>query len=160
MTQTIRIAAFCVFCVLGFTACGFFGEEHSEIPGSKRAAAPVRSASVSSYPSTAEQWVNLSRSLYQEGKYLESIGASQTALHLKPEFAEHNVGRPKGVGLNHIRTDSQVLAVDIAYHFGTTEVQHFATVFFSPEVVKGGPHILNERAHGAVVDDNALIHGL
>ena len=94
MAQTVRITAFCVFCLLGFTACGFFGEEHSEIPASKRAAASVRSPSVSSYPSNAEQWVNLSRTLYQEGKYLESIGAAQTALHLKPEFAEafNNIG--------------------------------------------------------------------
>ena len=94
MAQTVRIAALCVFCLLGFTACGFFGEEHSEIPASKRAAAQVRPPGVSSYPSTAEQWVNLSRTLYQEGKYLESIGASQTALHLKPEFAEafNNIG--------------------------------------------------------------------
>ena len=94
MTQTIRIIAFSAFCLLGFTACGFFSEEHSEIPASKRPAAPVRSASTSTYPSTAEQWVNLSRTLYQDGKYLESIGAAQTALHLKPEFAEafNNIG--------------------------------------------------------------------
>jgi tetratricopeptide (TPR) repeat protein len=32
--------------------------------------------------------------LYQEGKYLESVGAAQTAIYLRPDFAEayNNIG--------------------------------------------------------------------
>jgi tetratricopeptide (TPR) repeat protein len=53
------------------------------------------SAGIQNYPAfTAGQWLNLSRSLYQEGKYLESIGAAQTALRVKPDYAEayNNIG--------------------------------------------------------------------
>ena len=87
-----RNLAICLFCFLGLAGCGFFGEENSEAPASKRAA-PM--AAARNYPAfNAEQWVNLSRALYSEGKYLESIGAAQTALHLKPDYAEayNNIG--------------------------------------------------------------------
>jgi tetratricopeptide (TPR) repeat protein len=100
MPRTVRNAAFCVFYLLGLTACGFFSEEHRELPASKRAAAaPFPPASLSNYPAfTAEQWLNLSRTLYSDGKYLESIGAAQTALHLKPDYPEayNNIGAAYG----------------------------------------------------------------
>jgi len=93
MARTIAVCLLLFILVL--TGCGFFSEENSEVPASKRAAATVASASVSTYPTfNAQQWVNLSRTLYQEGKYLESIGAAQTAVHLKADYAEayNNIG--------------------------------------------------------------------
>jgi tetratricopeptide (TPR) repeat protein len=43
---------------------------------------------------TAEQWVSQSLSYYQQNRYLESIAAAQTAVYLKPDYAEayNNVG--------------------------------------------------------------------
>jgi tetratricopeptide (TPR) repeat protein len=94
MGSTVRNAALCIACLLGLTACGFFSEKHSELP-SRRAVSPVPSAGISNYPAfSAGQWLNLSRILYSEGKYLESIGAAQTALHLQPDYPEayNNIG--------------------------------------------------------------------
>jgi tetratricopeptide (TPR) repeat protein len=94
MPRTVRNATLCVMCFLGLPACGFFSEKHSELP-SRRAASPVSPVAVSNYPAfSAGQWLNLSRTLYSEGKYLESIGAAQTALHLQPDYPEayNNIG--------------------------------------------------------------------
>jgi len=80
----------CLFCLLGITACGFFGDDNREAAASKR---PI--TATLNYPSlNPAQWLNLSRTLYSEGKYLESIGAAQTALQLKPDYAEayNNIG--------------------------------------------------------------------
>jgi dolichol-phosphate mannosyltransferase len=100
MSRTARNAAFGLLCFLVLTACGFFGNELKEQASSKSPTAQVStSAQVSSgspdYSAlTATQWLNLSRTLYQQGKYLETIGAAQTALRLKPDFAEayNNIG--------------------------------------------------------------------
>jgi tetratricopeptide (TPR) repeat protein len=89
-----RYFLICLAC-LGLAGCGFFSEENSEAPVAKRAVAPLSSTPIRNYPNlSAEQWVNLSRTLYSEGKYLESIGAAQTAVHLKPAYAEahNNIG--------------------------------------------------------------------
>ena len=37
---------------------------------------------------TAEQWFNLALRCYQQRRYLESIGADQAAVRLKPDYAE------------------------------------------------------------------------
>jgi tetratricopeptide (TPR) repeat protein len=37
---------------------------------------------------TAEQWLNLSFYAYQHQRYLESIAAAQTAVKLKPDYAD------------------------------------------------------------------------
>jgi tetratricopeptide (TPR) repeat protein len=94
MSRTARNTAFGLLCFLALTACGFFGDELSKQAVSKPAPAQV-SSGVQNYSTfTAVQWLNLSRTLYQEGKYLETIGAAQTALLLKPDFAEayNNMG--------------------------------------------------------------------
>jgi tetratricopeptide (TPR) repeat protein len=36
---------------------------------------------------TAEQWLNLSLAAYRGGHFLECIGAAQTAIRLKPDYA-------------------------------------------------------------------------
>jgi tetratricopeptide (TPR) repeat protein len=95
MLQTIRNIALYLCCFSGLTGCGFFSDKHSDEAVRKRASDPGAGPATHNYPElTADQWVNLSRTLYQEGKYLESIGAAQTALHLKPDFAlaYNNIG--------------------------------------------------------------------
>ncbi|MEO8129837.1 MAG: tetratricopeptide repeat protein [Bryobacteraceae bacterium] len=84
----------CVFLITLLTSCSFFGEQNSEAAATRRPAAPVSSVTLNYSAFTAAQWLNLSRTLYSEGKYLESIGAAQTALHLKPDYAEayNNIG--------------------------------------------------------------------
>ena len=80
--------------MLGLTACGSLGGEHGNQPAPKPATTQAPSA-VQDYPAmTAEQWLGLSRTLYQDGKYVESIGAAQTSLYLKPDYAEayNNIG--------------------------------------------------------------------
>jgi len=90
----VRNIVVCLVCLLGSAACGFFSDEPGTQP-SKRAAPQAPSPGVQNYPAfNAGQWLNLSRSLYQEGKFLESIGAAQTALRAKPDYAEayNNIG--------------------------------------------------------------------
>jgi tetratricopeptide (TPR) repeat protein len=90
-TRNITVCLF--FSVL--SGCGYFSDAHSEEAVMKRAPDLVSAPAARNYPEfTAEQWLNLSRTLYQESKYLESIGAAQTALHLKPDFAlaYNNIG--------------------------------------------------------------------
>jgi tetratricopeptide (TPR) repeat protein len=94
MLREIRNIAFCLG-LLGLTACRFFSDTHSDAAASQRGSAQVSSAAAQNYAAlTADQWLNLSRALYQEGKYLESIGAAETALHLKPDYglAYNNIG--------------------------------------------------------------------
>jgi tetratricopeptide (TPR) repeat protein len=87
--------ALCLSFLLGLTGCGFFSDAHSQQAGSKPPSAQAASARVQNYSTlNAGQWLNLSRTLYQESKYLESIGAAQTALRLKLDYAEayNNIG--------------------------------------------------------------------
>jgi tetratricopeptide (TPR) repeat protein len=84
-----------VLFFLCLTGCGFFSEEHREAAASKTPSVHAASPDIRNYPAfSAVQWLNLSRNLYQEGKYLESIGAAQTALSLRPQYAEayNNIG--------------------------------------------------------------------
>jgi tetratricopeptide (TPR) repeat protein len=97
MAPQIRNIAFLglTTCIL-FSACGFFSDKHrEEAPSSRPPVAAVPGAGAPDYSRlTADHWLNLSRALYLEGKYLESIGAAQTALSLKPDFAlaYNNIG--------------------------------------------------------------------
>jgi len=95
MLRALRYIALCLICFSGLSGCGFFSDAHSDDAFAKHASDPVSAPAARNYPEfTADQWLNLSRTLYREGKYLESIGAAQTALHLKPDFAQayNNIG--------------------------------------------------------------------
>jgi dolichol-phosphate mannosyltransferase len=96
MSRTARNTALGLFCFLALTACGFFSNNLSTQAASKSGSAQAQaSAATPNYSTlTATQWLNLSRAYYLDGKYLEAIGAAQTALHLKPDFAEayNNIG--------------------------------------------------------------------
>ena len=78
------------FAVL-LAACGTAATQKND------KSAPAQAGSLSVTPSadslvsstmTAEQWLNLSLYAYQHGRYLESIAAAQTALKLKPDYAD------------------------------------------------------------------------
>ena len=96
MSRTAGNIALGVFCFLALSACGFFGNKLGTDAASKSGPAPAQaSAVIPNYSTlTAAQWLNLSRAYYLDGKYLETIGAAQTALHLKPDLAEayNNIG--------------------------------------------------------------------
>src|SRR5215471_10075674 len=64
---------------------------------------------------------------------------------LQSKFAEHDVSRAEGVGLNNIGAHTQVLRVNVANHFRTAEVQNLAAVFLAPEILERRIHVLNER---------------
>ena len=49
--------------------------------------------------------------------------------------------------------------MDIANHLRTAEIQNLAAVLLAPEIGKGGAHILNERTHRAVINDDAFANG-
>jgi tetratricopeptide (TPR) repeat protein len=84
-----------VFCAL--TGCSFFSEENSDAAKAGPAALTPASAAA---PATdfaalsADLWIDLSSKYHQEGRYLESIGAAQSALYLRPDYPEayNNIG--------------------------------------------------------------------
>jgi tetratricopeptide (TPR) repeat protein len=95
MSRTNGNIIFCLLCCLGAGGCGFFSEPSIDQAASKRLPPAGGAATVVNYPAfNASQWLNLSRNLYQDKKYLESIGAATTALRLKPDYAEayNNIG--------------------------------------------------------------------
>jgi dolichol-phosphate mannosyltransferase len=96
ISRTARNTAVGLFCFLALTACGFLSNDVSDQGRSKRVPTVVSaSGGTPDYSSfNATQWLNLSRTLYQEGKYLETIGAAQTALRVKPDYPEayNNMG--------------------------------------------------------------------
>lgn len=99
MQRSFRSLALSALCLLGLTGCGYFREEHSDRAIAQRAAAAEAPSGRPNYPAlTADQWLDLSKTLYQQGKYVESIGAAQTGLYLKPDYAEayNNIGAAYG----------------------------------------------------------------
>ncbi len=80
-------------CAALLAACGTDVTQKNDKPATPPPAATATATSASAdslvTPSmTAEQWLNLSLYAYQHGKYLESIAAAQTALKLKPDYAD------------------------------------------------------------------------
>jgi tetratricopeptide (TPR) repeat protein len=95
MSQDLRRISLVFLCFLGLIGCARSSGEHSDQAVSKSAPAKIPAAGVPNYPTlTADQWLSRSQTLFQEGKYVESVGAAQTALYLKPDFAEayNNIG--------------------------------------------------------------------
>jgi Flp pilus assembly protein TadD len=76
---------------LACASCGFFSEKNSD---QTKAQASTAQDQQNLSTLTVDQWVNLSQNYFLEGKFLECIGAAQTALYLKPDSAEAytNVG--------------------------------------------------------------------
>ena len=59
-----------------------------------QATAPAAPAPQVLQPRTPEQWLELSLTYYQQGRFMESVAAAQTAVYLRPGYAEayNNVG--------------------------------------------------------------------
>ncbi len=77
------------------TSCGFFKDPNEPSEKVLRPTAAV----VNDFPPnaasmTAEQWLQQSLYYHKQSRYLECIAAAQTALFLKPDFAEawNNIG--------------------------------------------------------------------
>jgi hypothetical protein len=49
--------------------------------------------------------------------------------------------------------------MDVTNHVRTAEIEDLAAVLLAPEIVEGRVHVLNERTHCAVVNDNAFVNG-
>ncbi|HYL75442.1 MAG TPA: hypothetical protein VEU96_14615 [Bryobacteraceae bacterium] len=84
------LSAGVVVCALGLVDCSYFSDPKNE-PSAKT----VRPAEVQNFSAlTPDQWLNLSLTYYQQHKYLESIAAAQTAVYLRPDYAEayNNIG--------------------------------------------------------------------
>jgi tetratricopeptide (TPR) repeat protein len=95
MSGRYRTIAMSLFFFLALAGCGWVGDKPVNPAVSTGTPAQTPPAGDRNYPAfTADQWLNQSRTYYQEGKYLESVGAAQTALYLRPDFAEayNNIG--------------------------------------------------------------------
>ena len=64
------------------------------------------------------------------------------------------------IGLNHIATHAQKTDVDILNNVRPAEHQKLIATFLSPEIVHTGIARLDTGTHGAVVNHDALSHGL
>ena len=73
-------------CAFASTGCSFFSEANSD--------AAKQEAQIDFRTLTADEWLNLSQDYHQQGRYLEAIGAAQSALYLRPGYAEayNNIG--------------------------------------------------------------------
>jgi hypothetical protein len=77
-------------CAILLAACGTGVTQRngSSTPAANSAPGPPSMDSLVQPNMTAEQWLNLSLYAYQGKRYLESIAAAQTALRLKPDYAD------------------------------------------------------------------------
>jgi hypothetical protein len=76
-------------CLL-LTACGTNGSQKAPTPPPQSGVPVMASATTDAAVNpnmTAEQWLNLSLAAYRGGHFLECIGAAQTAIRLKPDYA-------------------------------------------------------------------------
>ncbi len=81
-------------------------------------------------------------------------------LVLQIVLAQHDAGGAEGVGLDHVAAGGKEAGVDVADDVRAAQHQQFVAAFLAPEVVRRRLAHLDVGAHGAVVDDDALLHGL
>ena len=79
---------------------------------------------------------------------------------LQAELGEHNAGSAESVGFNDVAADPKKIGMDVPDSVRPAEVQNLGTVLLAPVVVQGGLAHLDIGAHGAIVDDHPLLHGL
>ena len=93
-TETSSAARAAVILLLLAVAegCDLRSNRSKELPSEKPPVADAQPASATPQPAfstlTADAWLGLSLSYYQQQRYMESIGAAQTAVNLRPGFAE------------------------------------------------------------------------
>ena len=73
---------------------------------------------------------------------------------------QHDTGRAESVGLDHIAADFEKVSVNVLDDVGPAEDQQFVAALLAPEIVHTGVAELNVSPHGAVVNDDAVAHGL
>jgi tetratricopeptide (TPR) repeat protein len=96
--EILKLNALMLVCVCGLACCSSSGGQDND--AAKQANASVsQQAQPAANPQgfasmTADQWVDLSSQYHKQGKYLEAIGAAQSALYLKPDYPEayNNIG--------------------------------------------------------------------
>ena len=75
-------------------------------------------------------------------------------------LSEHHSGCAEGIGLDYIATNFEEVRVNFLDYVRSAQNQQFVTTLFAPEIVDSGIAKLDVSSHGAVVDDNALRHGM
>ena len=80
-------------------------------------------------------------------------------LVLQVVLGQDDAGGAEGVGLDHVAADLEEGGVNVLDDVGTAEHKHFVVAFLAPEIVQLGLRSLDAGPHGAVVDDDALLHG-
>ena len=79
---------------------------------------------------------------------------------LETVLGQHNARSTEGIGFDYVAADLQEGCMNVANDIRTAEHQQFIAALLAPVVVGGGVAKLNIGPHGAVVNDNALIHRL
>jgi tetratricopeptide (TPR) repeat protein len=94
--MSVAGAAVAGLCAL--TGCSAFGNQDKDARTRPPASAPQPLQVTPNHESfsslSAGQWIDLSSQYHKNGEYLEAIGAAQSALYLKPDYAEayNNIG--------------------------------------------------------------------
>ena len=81
-------------------------------------------------------------------------------LVLQIVLGEDDAGGAEGVGLDHVAAGSEKAGMDITDDVRAAQHQQLVAAFLAPEVVGRGLAHLYVGAHSAVVDHDALPHGL
>ena len=79
---------------------------------------------------------------------------------LQVVLGQDDAGAAKSVGLDHVAADLEEVGVNVLDNVGPAEDEQFVAAFLAPEIVHTGVAELDVRPHGAVVDDDAVFHGL
>src|SRR5579863_2406237 len=66
----------------------------------------------------------------------------------------------ESVGLHHIAAHPEEAGVNILNNVRPAQYQKFVASLLAPKIIHTGIAGLNTRPHGAVIDDNAFLHGL
>ena len=78
----------------------------------------------------------------------------------QPEFSEYDARTAEGIRLDHIATDLQKACVNVLNDVRAAQNQHLAAVFLPPVVIQGRVMQLDVSPHSAVINNDALTHGL
>jgi hypothetical protein len=76
------------------------------------------------------------------------------------KLAQHDARSAKRIRLDDVAADFEKVGVNLPNNVGTAQHQHFAAILFAPVIVQGRIARLNVRPHRAVIDNDALFHGL
>ena len=79
---------------------------------------------------------------------------------LQVVLGQHHPGGAKGVGLDYVAAHLEEVGVNVLDDVGPAQHQQFVAAFLAPEIVHTGVAELDIRPHGAVVNHDALFHGL